>query len=97
MGDLLESEMKHDEILQAAKEAGIEKWWDTPNATNEGYQRALLKMGKIIEKRTIERCAVAAESAIVPSFYQDDAKCIGLTHRPTKAACAAAIRKLGEQ
>ena len=50
--------MTNDEILQAAKEAGIEKWWDTPNATNEGYQRALLKMGKIIEKRTIERCAI---------------------------------------
>ena len=76
--------MKHDEILQAAKEAGIEKWWDTPNATNEGYQRALLKMGKIIEKRTIERCALAANKA----WFEEPCYIYTIT---------AAIRKLGEQ
>ena len=77
--------MTNDEILQAAKEAGIEKWWDTPNATNEGYQRALLKMGKIIEKRTIERCAAVCEN--IDSLASSNPPML----------CAAAIRKLGEQ
>ena len=79
--------MTNDEILQAAKEAGIEKWWDTPNATNEGYQRALLKMGKIIEKRTIERCAVVCDESAH--------EWRGANSRQVELA--AAIRKLGEQ
>ena len=90
--------MNHDEILQAAKEAGCNVKTDGfITYRDEPVGNMLERFAAIIEKRTIERCAVAAESAIVPSFYQDDAKCIGLTHRPTKAACAAAIRKLGEQ
>lgn len=83
--------MTTDEILQAAKEAGC---------NDEFIKMApcwLERFATIIEKRTIERCAIAAEYALVPSFYQDEANCIGLTHRPTRAACAAAIRKLGEQ
>lgn len=79
--------MKPEEILEAAKEA------DMTIFVMESVER----FTAIIEKRTIERCAVAAESASVLSFHQNDAGCIGLTHRPTKAACAAAIRKLGEQ
>ena len=88
--------MTNDEILQAAKEAGIEKWWDTPNATNEGYQRALLKMGKIIEKRTIERCAVVAAIGPTEEDWTDDSDYdVGLMMGHRNAA--AAIRKLGEQ
>lgn len=81
--------MTNDEILQAAKDAGIEKWWDTPNATNEGYQRALLKMGKIIEKRTIERCTDVV--------YRKAALLGGPIDQAYLHECAAAIRKLGEQ
>lgn len=88
--------MKHEEILEAAKEAGIEKWWASVVIASE-LQDFVERFAAIIEKRTIERCALAAESVIVPSFHQDDAGCIGLTHRPTKAACSSAIRKLGEQ
>ena len=87
--------MTNDEILQAAKEAGL-------FTRGNGYyavchKTEIERFAAIIEKRTIERCAVAAEYALVPSFHQDEANCIGLTHRPTRAACAAAIRKLGEQ
>lgn len=88
--------MTNDEILKAAKEA-------TNNQPIYGRKEftfsaeELQRFASIIEKRTIERCAIAAEYALVPSFHQDEANCIGLTHRPTRAACAAAIRKLGEQ
>ena len=97
--------MTNDEILQAAKEAGYgtefylnddkpahEEIWGGPMETQK-----VRNLTKIIEKRTIERCAVVAEYALVPSFHQDEANCIGLKHRPTRAACAAAIRKLGEK
>lgn len=82
--------MTNEEILAAAKDAGIEKWWDTPNSTNEGYQRALLKMGKIIEKRTIEKCA-----AVCDVEWNGDSD----TYEYSIAAngLAAAIRALGEQ
>lgn len=43
-----------------------------------------------------ERCAKVCELATVPEFYVDDAKCIGLTHIPTRAACTARIRALGD-
>lgn len=91
--------MTNDEILQAAKEAGYgtafysidgepahEEIWGGPMETQK--VRSLIK---IIEKRTIERCALVAEKEgqeffdgyqyITPSCYD----------------ISAAIRKLGEQ
>ena len=82
--------MKHDEILQAAKEAGYgtefylnddkpahEEIWGGPMETQK--VRSLIK---IIEKRTIERCAE----------YVNEVCTYGDTHLLVKA-----IRKLGEQ
>ena len=73
--------MNHDEILQAAKEAGC---------NDEFIKMApcwLERFAAIIEKRTIERCAVSAEP------NPDDGTLVYII----KQHSAAAIRKLGEQ
>ena len=85
--------MTSDEILQAAKEAGYgtafysdnnklfhEEIWGGPMETQK--VRSLIK---IIEKRTIERCAVVCEN--IDSLASSNPPML----------CAAAIRKLGEQ
>ena len=57
---------------------------------------SLLKMGKIIEKRTIERCAVVAAIGPTEEDWTDDSDYdVGLMMGHRNAA--AAIRKLGEQ
>ena len=93
--------MTNDEILQAAKEAGYgtafysyddkpahEEIWGGPMETQK--VRSLIK---IIEKRTIERCAVVAEELRHPYGFSGENVdwCAGTDH------AAAAIRKLGEQ
>ena len=73
--------MKHDEILQAAREVGavidvlmLGRHDNTVFTTGE-----LERFAADIEKRTIQRCSVAADKA----YATDDV--------------IAAIRKLGEQ
>lgn len=73
--------MKYDEIMQAAKEAGL-------FTRGNGYyavchQTEIERFASIIEKRTIERCALAAIEACTSDL--------------TDAEVIAAIRKLGEQ
>ena len=87
--------MTNDEILQAAKEAGYgtafysdnnklfhEEIWGGPMETQK--VRSLIK---IIEKRTIERCAVVCDESAH--------EWRGANSRQVELA--AAIRKLGEQ
>ena len=89
--------MNHDEILQAAKEAGYgtafysidgepahEEIWGGPMETQK--VRSLIK---IIEKRTIERCANECNKNLIDQITYAE-------HAAIKK-CAAAIRKLGEQ
>ena len=95
--------MTNDEILQAAKEAGYgtafylnlnddkpahEEIWGGPMETQK-----VRNLIKIIEKRTIERCAVTADELRHPDGYSAETVdwCEGTKH------AAAAIRKLGEQ
>lgn len=49
--------MNREKAIELARQAGIEKWWDTPNSTDEGYTLALVKLAKLVEAETIERCA----------------------------------------
>ena len=79
--------MTNDEILQAAKEVGavidvlmLGRHDNTVFTTGE-----LERFAAIIEKRTIERCAVVCE--MLETFDT------GTVYPET---CAAAIRKLGE-
>ena len=84
--------MTNDEILQAAKEA-------TNNQPIYGRKEftfsaeELQRFAAIIEKRTIERCAVVAEELRHPDGYSGENVdwCAGTDH------AAAAIRALGEQ
>ena len=83
--------MTNDEILQAAKEAGL-------FTRGNGYyavchQTEIERFAAIIEKRTIERCAVVAEELRHPDGFSGENVdwCAGTDH------AAAAIRKLGEQ
>ena len=83
--------MKHDEILQAAKDAGavidvlmLGRHDNTVFTTGE-----LQRFAAIIEKRTIERCAAVCEGQYPYSVFHTDVL--------AAKNCAAAIRKLGEQ
>ena len=79
--------MTNDEILQAAKES--ELYLDGVNQSMPLYvmkTEDLQRFAAIIEKRTIERCAVVCET--LETFDT------GTVYPET---CAAAIRKLGEQ
>ena len=73
--------MTNDEILQAAKEAGLGPIIGNVTLGDAAIpsEVCLQRFAAIIEKRTIERCAVAADAA-----YATD-------------EVIAAIRKLGEQ
>ena len=75
--------MTNDEILQAAKEAGFCE----ESGTIPSFDLFTERFAAIIEKRTIERCAVSAE----PNPYD------GTLVYVIKQHMAAAIRKLGEQ
>ena len=79
--------MTNDEILQAAKEVGYD--WIFPSMPLEKLER----FAAIIEKRTIERCAVVAEELRHPDGFSGENVdwYAGTDH------AAAAIRKLGEQ
>ena len=83
--------MTNDEILQAAKEAGcnvseVESGWVTYR--DEPVGNMLERFAAIIEKRTIERCAVVCDGF---ANSHNDQQMIAAMN------CAAAIRKLGEQ
>lgn len=75
--------MTENEIQEAAKEAGIEFCpnWGTTYTGNTQIER----FAAIIEKRTIERCAVELEDLV------QKAKQVSVQE------AVAAIRKLGEQ
>ena len=80
--------MTNDEILQAAKEAGM-----AVSKCGNGYwdnTKDLERFAAIIEKRTIERCAVVCDVE-----WNGDSD----TYEYSIAAndLAAAIRELGEQ
>ena len=75
--------MTKAEILSAAKEAGCQAKTDGFIVyRNEPVGNMLERFATIIERKTIERCAVTADE-------------IGDTDNGF--GCAAAIRKLGEQ
>ena len=78
--------MTNDEILKAAKDAGL-------FTRGNGYyavchQTEIERFAAIIEKRTIERCAVVCDGF---ANSHNDQQMIAAMN------CAAAIRKLGEQ
>lgn len=79
--------MTNDEILQAAKDAGID--YSYAFLWQEELERFAAIIEKIIEKRTIERCADECNDKLIPHISFAEHFAIKL--------CAAAIRKLGEQ
>ena len=81
--------MKQDEILQAAKEAGIEFKPLPRDLYCEAWLEQLEHLASIIEKRTIERCAAVCEGQYPYSVFHTDVL--------AAKNCAAAIRKFGEQ
>ena len=86
--------MTNDEILQAAKEAGL-------FTRGNGYyavchKTEIERFAAIIEKRTIDRCAVVAAIGPTEEDWTDDSDYDSGLMRGHRNA-AAAIRKLGEQ
>ena len=76
--------MKHDEILQAAKEAGFNY------AYASMWQDELEHLAAIIEKRTVERC-----ESVLMQLHKKHRR--NHNHFHYAALQVAAIRKLGEQ
>ena len=74
--------MNNDEILQAAKDAGLTGL----SLIDVGY---LERFADIIEKRTIEWCANECNKNLIDQITYAE-------HAAIKK-CASAIRKLGEQ
>ena len=72
--------MTNDEILQAAKDAGFNY------AYASMWQDELERFAAIIEKRTIERCAVVCEMLRDLQIYADK--------QEAQNDCAAAIRAM---
>ena len=89
--------MTKDEILQAAKEAGCNVKTDGfITYRDEPVGNMLERFAAIIEKRTIDRCAVVAAIGPTEEDWTDDSDYdVGLMMGHINAA--AAIRKLGEQ
>ena len=86
--------MNHAEILQAAKEAGATSpITATYQLQDEQIIRFAAIIEKIIEKRTIERCA--AECDYVSKNARPST--VSYAYKTGADECAAAIRKLGEQ
>ena len=81
--------MNHDEILQAAKEAGCNVKTDGfITYRDEPVGNMLERFAAIVEKRTIERCAVVCEMLRDLQIYADK--------QEAQNDCAAAIRALGD-
>ena len=81
--------MNYKELKQIAKEAGIEFKRLPRNLYYEMRLKQLEHLASIIEKRTIERCAVVCEILRDLQIYADK--------QEAQNDCAAAIRKLGGQ
>ena len=65
--------MTNDEILQAAKDAGFEFKPLPRDLYCEVWLEQLERFTKIIERKTIERCAYVAEQGPDESEWTDDA------------------------
>ena len=90
--------MNHDEILQAAKEAGFffhdAGYAPILHTLAEKYsQMCFERFAAIIEKRTIERCEEECD------YVSKNARAstVSYAYKTGADECAAAIRKLGEQ
>lgn len=92
--------MTNDEILQAAKEAGIPCEIGRPYEHKRTEFQRIERFAAIIEKRTIERCAAYITSGrymiLNPSETYTAAQHIMAIKAHDKHQ-ATAIRKLGEQ
>lgn len=82
--------MTQDEILSAAKEADIDLLKGESAPYFMGWVKDLETFAKIIERKTIERCAVVAEESTCECCWSEEA--INASNE-----CAAAIRNLGEE
>ena len=81
--------MNYKELKQIAKEAGIEFKRLPRNLYCEVRLKQLEHLASIIEKRTIERCAVVCEILRDLQIYADK--------QEAQNDCAVSIRKLGGQ
>ena len=71
------------EILEAAKEAGLDNWWDSGSEDKDTFNEIQIRFAAIIERKTIEKCAAHFEAQPHMEHFGDD--------------IAAAIRKLGDE
>ena len=53
--------MTQDEIIEMARQAGIEKWWDSGNEQREVLQEHLEAFAKLVAAKEREECAKVCE------------------------------------
>ena len=46
--------MTQDEIIEMARQAGVDKWWDSGNEQREVLQKHLVVFAKLVEEKAIE-------------------------------------------
>lgn len=72
---MTKSDMAKIEAMELAKQAGIDKWWNTPNSSNECYEKALAKLVQLATNAALERAAAECEMMIMyPRGKEESAK-----------------------
>jgi len=78
--------MTEDEIIEMARQAGVDKWWDSGNEQREVLQKHLVVFAKLVAAKATaserEACAKMFDGAVWAYDYRE---------------IAAAIRARGEQ
>jgi hypothetical protein len=78
--------MTQDEIIEMARQAGVDKWWDSGNEQREVLQKHLVVFAKLVAQAEREACAKVCDD-IHANYEAED----------VFSSYAEAIRARGEQ
>ena len=101
--------MTQDEIIKMARQAGVDKWWDSGNEQREVLQKHLVVFAKLVEEKATEKANARANASWtlmcekMVAFERDACAkvCDELSDKHTwegcyAAECAGAIRARGD-
>jgi len=55
--------MTQDEIIKMARQAGVDKWWDSGNEQREVLQKHLVVFAKLVEEKATEKANARANAS----------------------------------
>ena len=56
--------MTQDEVIEMARQAGVDKWWDSGNEQREVLQKHLVVFAKLVEEKATEEANASLRQAI---------------------------------